>query len=80
MLIPRQIIIDKHLFPDEVRTFFMLTLPEIAFCEPEHFEIYVTAVADLGLPTRIVTFGTGPHSMQELIDSYEEDTPIEEFE
>ncbi|XP_063832991.1 luciferin 4-monooxygenase-like isoform X2 [Ostrinia nubilalis] len=64
----------------EIESLFALTSPKIAFCDPEDYVNYVRAAQNLGLDTKIVTFGDGPRSMKTLVEEYPSETNEENFQ
>lgn len=71
--------VDPQFKFDEIKSLFKLTLPKIAFCDSEHYDLYIKVVDNLNLDTRVVSFG-GEHSMGELISTHNDDQPIQDFE
>ncbi|KAI8442000.1 hypothetical protein MSG28_005656 [Choristoneura fumiferana] len=51
--------VDPQFKYNEIKLLFKIVEPKIAFCEYEMYEVYHKAVQDLGLNTKIVTFGGG---------------------
>ncbi|KAL0867904.1 hypothetical protein ABMA27_008585 [Loxostege sticticalis] len=65
---------------DEVKSLFKLTSPKISFCDPEDYDNFVQAAQDLGLDTKIFTFGDGAHCMRALVEEYASNTKEEDFQ
>ncbi|KAJ0173223.1 hypothetical protein K1T71_011399 [Dendrolimus kikuchii] len=64
---------------DEIKSHFNLSRPKVTFCQKETYEDYKRAANALGLETFVFTFD-GDNSMKEIIDKYDDDAPIDDFE
>ncbi|XP_028036606.1 4-coumarate--CoA ligase 1-like [Bombyx mandarina] len=56
----------------EIKSFFKLTQPKIAFCQQNQRENYLEAARELGLDTRVITFD-GDESMSKLLADFADD-------
>ncbi|XP_026745534.1 probable 4-coumarate--CoA ligase 2, partial [Trichoplusia ni] len=64
---------------DEIKQLFIKIKPKIVFCQSE---IFLEAVRELSLDTKVVTFYDGQHSMENFIREYHQDNnshSVDEF-
>lgn len=61
-----------HIFSDEIKNLFELTKHKIAFCENDAYDIYMEVIKDLGLDTKVVTFGDDERGMKKFIEKYDD--------
>ncbi|XP_063541596.1 uncharacterized protein LOC134750365 [Cydia strobilella] len=64
---------------DEIKFHFKTTKPRIVFCEVENFGDIKRAVKDLGLDTKMVTFGEGDHSLAKFLEIHDDHEPEHTF-
>ncbi|KAJ0173225.1 hypothetical protein K1T71_011401 [Dendrolimus kikuchii] len=64
---------------DEIKTFFKIARPKVAFCQKEDCEDYKEAARTLGLDTIVFTFD-GDNSMNKILEDNDDDAPIDDFE
>ncbi|XP_063389114.1 uncharacterized protein LOC134674889 [Cydia fagiglandana] len=72
-------VIDPIYRYEEIKHHFKTTKPRIVFCEVENFGDITRVVKDLGLDTKIVTFGDGDHSLTKFLEKYDDHEPEHTF-
>ncbi|XP_047999347.1 luciferin 4-monooxygenase-like isoform X2 [Leguminivora glycinivorella] len=71
--------IDPALKSNELKCYFNIVKPKIAFCENAMYEEYKHTIQEEGHNTKIVTFGAGDNSLDKLMETYQDLQPQEEF-
>ncbi|XP_047522595.1 luciferin 4-monooxygenase-like isoform X2 [Pieris napi] len=71
--------IDPYYKHDEIKTVLKLSSPKVVFCDEDFYKTYYTVIKELGLDTKIITFGEEEHSMKQFIEMYEDDEPDDSF-
>ncbi|XP_073948114.1 luciferin 4-monooxygenase-like [Choristoneura fumiferana] len=71
--------VDPQFKYNEIKVLFKIVEPKIAFCESEMYEVYHKAVQDLGLNTKIVTFGGGECNLKTFMETYDDQQPVKDF-
>ncbi|XP_063389104.1 luciferin 4-monooxygenase-like [Cydia fagiglandana] len=71
--------IDPFYVYEEVKVVLNITKPKLAFCEASKLADYERAARDLGLDTRIVTFGASDRSYADFVKTYDDHAPETEF-
>ncbi|XP_063368761.1 medium/long-chain-fatty-acid--CoA ligase FadD8-like [Cydia amplana] len=71
--------IDPSYRYDEVKRLFEITNPKVTFVEVGLVEEYEKVINDLGLDTRIITFGDSDRSLAKFIRTYDDGAPDSEF-
>ncbi|XP_047999346.1 4-coumarate--CoA ligase 1-like isoform X1 [Leguminivora glycinivorella] len=72
--------IDPALKSNELKCYFNIVKPKIAFCENAMYEEYKHTIQEEGHNTKIVTFGAGDNSLDKLMETYQDLQPQEEFQ
>ncbi|XP_047999219.1 luciferin 4-monooxygenase-like [Leguminivora glycinivorella] len=71
--------IDPVNIYEEIKVFLNIIKPKLVFCESPSLEDYERASRDLGLDTRVVTFGDSRNSYTDFVKMYDDQTPDNEF-
>ncbi|CAF4799999.1 unnamed protein product [Pieris macdunnoughi] len=71
--------IDPYYKHDEIKSVLKLSSPKVVFCDEDFYKTYYTVIKELGLDTKIITFGEEEHSMKQFIEMYEDDEPDDSF-
>ncbi|KAJ8712789.1 hypothetical protein PYW08_008093 [Mythimna loreyi] len=71
--------VDPLFKQTEIRKFFEICSPRIAFCQKELLDTYHAVRDELGMNTEIICFDEGKHSMANFIEKYDDKENQEEF-
>ncbi|XP_063628751.1 luciferin 4-monooxygenase-like [Cydia splendana] len=71
---------DSALKCNELKHYFTLIKPKIAFCEYPMLDEYKNAIQELNLSTKIVTFGGGEYSLAKFMETHQVPQREDEFQ
>ncbi|XP_063628893.1 uncharacterized protein LOC134800323 [Cydia splendana] len=71
--------IDPSYRYDEVKRLFEITKPKVTFIEVDLLEEYEKVIKDLGINTRIITFGDSDRSLAKFTKTYDDGAPDSGF-